>query len=71
MINAKLGYRTPGPMPDLDPRNKQRAIDNQIVLKSRAFIEACEQAGIKPTKRQASRFKNKTGKAWQTKTATK
>ena len=32
-----------------------------------AFKELCDLAGIKPTKRQASKFRNKHGKAWQTK----
>lgn len=28
------------------------------------FIAACEKAGVKPTPRQASKFRNKYGAAW-------
>jgi hypothetical protein len=28
------------------------------------FRAACERAGIEPTRRQASKFRNKTGAAW-------
>jgi hypothetical protein len=34
---------------------------------NKAFQKACENAGVKPTPRQASKYRNKKGKAWKTK----
>lgn len=39
--------------------NKKFAKENTI------FIEACERVGIQPTKRQASKWLNKKGKAFK------
>jgi len=32
---------------------------------SKEFIKACEKAGVNPTKRQASKFRMRKGKAYQ------
>lgn len=35
-----------------------------IISKGSEFIRACEDAGVKPTKRQAAKWRNHTGRAW-------
>lgn len=51
--------------PDLCPRRHDDAVKNTSVLKSPAFKKACEAVGIKPTVRQASKFKRKMGLAYR------
>ena len=49
---------------DLDKNNEKRRLANQSILKDPIFIKACELVGIEPTKRQASKWRRKTGKAY-------
>ncbi len=46
-------------------RNAQGAemTNEMFALKDTHFIEACERASVKPTKRQASKFRNAYGRA--------
>lgn len=37
---------------------------NREFSKTEEFIKCCKKAGIEPTKRQASKFKNKKGTAY-------
>jgi hypothetical protein len=41
-------------------------VNKEFAQKDQAFINACEKAGIKPTKRQASKYRNKKGIAFKT-----
>lgn len=50
--------------PDLDPTHAVRAAANQKAFHSEPFRRACETVGLLPTKRQASRWKNKKGLAY-------
>jgi len=52
--------------PDLDPENAVRAERNKKTLDNTIFIEACNKAGIKPTRRQAGKWNNKKGIARKT-----
>ena len=60
--NGKKWHRVTGP--NLHPENQEKHLRNKAVLGSEAFIKACEYVGIKPTKRQASKWNNKKGKAY-------
>jgi hypothetical protein len=52
--------RTPVPKAELARRNK-----NDSTLKSGAFKDACLRVGlVPPTRRQASKWNRKTGRAW-------
>jgi len=42
-----------------------------FALKIKTFKASCEKAGIEPTKRQASKYRNKKGKAYMAKEASK
>jgi len=46
---------------DLDPGNRKRYLENNGILRDKVFVEACKQAGIEPTRRQASKWKRKKG----------
>lgn len=62
MINQKVGYKTPGKwMPTVDELARKKATDN--VFGSKEFKDACAAAKIEPTRRQATKFKNKRGLA--------
>jgi len=50
--------------PDLDPGNKKRAERNSATMKNLMFLDACLRASIEPTKRQASKWNRKKGKAY-------
>lgn len=50
--------------PDLRPEYAEEAKKNKQILQNDQFKQACEQAGITPTKRQASKFKQKRGLAY-------
>jgi len=39
--------------------------NKEFAQKNDAFIDACVRAGIKPTQRQASKWRMKKGKAWK------
>jgi len=39
--------------------------NKEFFVKDQAFIAACEKAGINPTKRQASKWRNHKGLAWK------
>jgi hypothetical protein len=51
--------------PDLDSGKRKRYLENNAILKDEVFIEACKWAGIKPTRRQASKWKTKKGIAYK------
>jgi hypothetical protein len=36
-----------------------------FAAKEKTFIEACSKVGLKPTARQASKWRNQKGKAWK------
>ena len=38
--------------------------NREFALTDEKFRQACERAGIRPTARQASKWRGKTGKAW-------
>ncbi len=38
---------------------------NKEFLKDKAFLECCKKANIEPSKRQASKFRNKKGIAYK------
>ena len=38
--------------------------NKQFAEQDKPFIQACEQAEVQPTKRQASKWRNKKGKAY-------
>lgn len=40
-------------------------MNNREFTKNLEFIGYCKKAGIDPTKRQASKFRNKKGLAWE------
>jgi len=44
---------------------------NKNFTKNQEFEKACEEAGIKPTKRQASKWRNEKGLAWKKKYTSK
>jgi len=63
MINRKANIVTPGKwIPTKEEVAHQEK--NASILKSESFIQLCENAGIKPTKRQAVKYKNKRGLAY-------
>lgn len=47
-----------------DSRVKEKTQANKSTLKNKEFLWACKEAGIEPTKRQASKWNNKRGKAY-------
>ncbi len=51
--------------PDLDEGKAERTKANKSVLESKEFISMCEKAKIEPTKRQASKYRRKTGRAYK------
>lgn len=51
--------------PNLQPQHAERMEKNTTVLNSQAFKDACQAADIKPTRRQASKFRNGRGRAYQ------
>ena len=50
--------------PNLEPRHYELAKENQKIVRSEHFQEVCEAAGIKATKRQASKYRHKRGMAY-------
>ncbi len=50
--------------PNLCPENAERAVRNKATLGNSQFIKACEVVGIPATPRQASKWNNKKGKAY-------
>lgn len=61
-VTGKQWKRVTGP--NLCPENAVRAQRNKSTLTSPIFLKACETVGIEPTKRQASKWNNKKGKAY-------
>ena len=49
------------------PRSDAKYPNAEFALKDEKFRKACEKAGIEPTLRQASRWRNKKGLAWKNK----
>lgn len=43
---------------------KKTPSNSQFAANDQNFIAACESAGVRPTARQASKFRNKKGAAW-------
>jgi len=43
---------------------KKNRVDNKQFAKSKWFIDVCNFAGVVPTRRQASKYRNKKGKAF-------
>ena len=63
--NKECPYRGGSPEKQADkhgggPTNKQFVTDG-------AFVSACDKAGVKPTSRQASKFRNGKGAAYKAK----
>jgi len=50
--------------PDLQPQHGERRLLNDKVLASENFLTACTKAGVEPTRRQARKFRRKTGRAF-------
>lgn len=50
---------------DIQPGHAERSIKNENRMKDDAFRKACERAEIEPTRRQASKWNNKKGKAYK------
>lgn len=61
---TKLGQWKRVTGPNLSPECIERGKKNDGVLNSPQFKEACEKAGIPATRRQASKFRRKMGKAY-------
>lgn len=49
---------------DLQAASDKRGLDNTGRMHDPLFRRACELAGIEPTRRQASKWNNKRGLAW-------
>jgi len=49
---------------DLQPQHKENCEKNTNTLNSKKFIAACGKVEITPTRRQASKFRRKTGLAY-------
>lgn len=45
-------------------RERHNGLSNREFSKQEAFVNACEKAGVKPTVRQASKFRRKYGAAF-------
>lgn len=65
MINAKVGYKTPGYGWQPTYNEKKRTAANKGVFESEHFKNLCDIAGIKVTKRQASKYNNYKGMAYK------
>ena len=63
MVNKKVGYVTAGVFVPT-PRELELRKKNEAVFRSLNFNDACNSAGIPPTKRQAVKFKNGRGLAF-------
>lgn len=50
--------------PDSDPGNRKRYKLNKGVRESLVFIDDCRRVAIKPTQRQASKYRRKKGLAY-------
>ena len=51
--------------PNNDPGSIERGKQNQSTMASQTFKDACEKVGIPVTRRQASKYRNKRGKAYK------
>jgi len=51
---------------DLKPSKVKRQQANEATLRSKTFTDACEEVGIEPTTRQASKWNLKRGLAYKT-----
>lgn len=49
---------------NLEPVHDKNARLNRAAFESQQFRNACSEAGIEPTIRQASKYRRKTGLAW-------
>jgi len=50
--------------PDVQPQHEERRLLNDKVLASEVFLGACVKASVEPTRRQARKFRGKTGAAY-------
>ena len=53
--------------PNLQLSHAERGKQNSNTFKSEVFVNACDAVGIKPTGRQASKFRRKLGRAFAAK----
>jgi len=53
--------------PDLDKNKKDRENANKQTLENDFFKEMCSNAGVEPTKRQASKYRRNRGIAYRQK----
>ena len=51
--------------PNICPQNMERAEKNKNTMDNGVFQKSCEEVGIKPTIRQASRWNQGKGSAWK------
>jgi hypothetical protein len=49
----------------VDGMKVERTKKNDHTLKNEIFLQSCERVGIKPTRRQASKWNNKKGAAFK------
>lgn len=63
MINQKEGRCTPGKWFPT-PGEIHRRESNKAIFESTYFKEACDRASVDVTKRQASKFRSKKGRAY-------
>ncbi len=47
-----------------EQKKETRTTNREYAEKNEPFKQACEKAEVKPTGRQASKWRRKTGKAW-------
>jgi hypothetical protein len=52
-------------VPDVQPGHAERALKNEARMQDPTFRKACEDAGVEPTRRQASKWNHKQGKAYK------
>jgi len=64
-IKSGMWDRVSGP--DTDFTKKDRTEANKKTKENKHFIDACSDAGVDPTKRQASKWNHKKGKAYKIK----
>lgn len=50
--------------PNCEPQHKERGLSNKGTFESAEFKAACEAVGVPVTKRQASKFRNQKGCAY-------
>jgi hypothetical protein len=51
--------------PNIQPGHDERAKKNEARMNDPAFKKACEKADVQPTRRQASKWNHRQGKAYK------